>query len=213
MKVKDLMVENVVTIGAKVHVRAAAKLMNHHEIGCLVVVEDRKPIGIVTERDMLKRVLSTTRDPRALKVGDIMSKPVIVMEHEMNIGDAVKLMFDHGIKKLPVVKRGHLVGIVSLTDVISSPEMTKWLEKLSLEDTPGRIRKIITAHFGIKIDRRKRCQLPTEYARISISCQERDCPWWLEDECAIVELIRKISNFAQYTSDLTIVGSHFGETV
>ena len=196
LKVKCLMVENVITIGAEAPVREAVKLMNHHEIGSVVVVKDKKPIGIVTERDMLKRVLSTTRDLRALEVCDIMSKPLVVMEPEMNVGEAVKLMFEYKIKKLPVVKRGHLVGIVSLTDVINSPEMTRWLDKPSLEKAPRRIRKRINGHFGINRDQRKRCPLREEYARISINCLERNCPWWLEDECAILKLTREISIFA-----------------
>ena len=196
LKVKDVMVENVITIGAEVPVREAVKVMNRHEIGSLVVVKDKKPIGIVTERDMLKRVLSTSRDPRALEVCEIMSKPLVVMEPEMNIGDAVKLMFEHKIKKLPVVKREHLVGIVSLTDVINSPEMTRWLEKLSLEKAPRRIRKVINGHYGINRNQRKRCPLREEYERIAINCLERNCTWWLEDECAILKLTREISIFA-----------------
>ena len=196
LKVKDVMVEDVITIGAEVPVREAVKRMNRHEIGCLVVVKDRKPIGIVTERDMLKRVLLTNRDSRAVEVSEIMSKPLVVMEPKMNIGDAVKLMFEHKIKKLPVVQRGRLVGLVTLTDIINSPEMTKWLEKLPLEKTPRRMRKIIDVYFGPKRDQRKRCPLITE-GGLSISCQERDCMWWLEDECAILKLTRKISNVVQ----------------
>lgn len=196
LKVEDVMVGDVITIGAEAVVREAAKLMNRHEIGCLVVVKDRKPIGIVTERDMLKRVLSATRDPRAVEVSEIMSKPLVVMEPKMNVGDAVKLMFEHKIKKLPVVKRGHLVGLVTMTDIINSPEMIKWLEKIPLEKTPRRMRKIINAYFGSKRDQRKRCPLITEGV-LSISCQERNCMWWLEDECAILKLTRKVSKVVQ----------------
>jgi CBS domain-containing protein len=196
LKVKDIMVENVITIGAEVPVREAVKLMNRHEIGSLVVVKDKKPIGIVTERDMLKRVLSTTRDPRALEVCEIMSSPLVVMEPGMNIGDAVKLMFEHKIKKLPVVKREHLVGLVSLTDVISSPEITRWLEKVSLDKAPRRMQKIINSHFGINGDQRKRCKLLEEFGNISINCLERNCTWCLEGECEILKLTRAISIFA-----------------
>ena len=191
-QIKDVMVGDVITIGAEVAVRKAVRLMNRHEIGCLVVVEDRKPIGIVTERDMLKRVLSTSRDPRAVKVREIMSKPLVFMEPKMNIGDAVKLMFEHKIKKLPIVKKGHLVGLVTLTDIINSPEMIKWLDKIPLEETPRRLRKIIDIYFGRKTNQRKRCPLITE-GGLSIGCQERNCTWWLEDECAIIKLTRKIS--------------------
>jgi len=57
LKVKDVMVKNIVTIGARTSVKKAVELMNKHEIGCLIVVNNEKPVGIVTERDMLKRVL------------------------------------------------------------------------------------------------------------------------------------------------------------
>ncbi len=132
----------------------------------------------------------------SLKVKDIMVENVITIGAEVPVRDAVKLMFEHKIKKLPVVKRGHLVGIVSLTDVINSPEITRWLEKLSLEKAPRRIRKIINGHFGINRDQRKRCPLREEYARISINCLERNCTWLLEDECTILKLTREISIFA-----------------
>ena len=196
LKVKDVMVKNVITIGAEVPVRKAVKLMNRHEIGSLVVVKDKKPIGIVTERDMLKRVLSTTRDPRALEVCEIMSSPLVVMEPEMTIGDAIKLMFEHKIKKLPVVKREHLVGLVSLTDVIYSPEITRWLEKVSLDKAPRRMQKIINSHFGVNGDQRKRCKLLGEFVNTSINCLERNCKWCLEDECQILKLTKAISIFA-----------------
>jgi len=195
-QIKDVMVGDVITIGAEVAVRKAVRLMNRHEIGCLVVVEDRKPIGIVTERDMLKRVLSTSRDPRAVKVREIMSKPLVFMEPKMNIGDAVKLMFEHKIKKLPIVKKGHLVGLVTLTDIINSPEMIRWLDRISLEEAPRRLRKIIDVYFGRKTNQRKRCPLITD-GGFSIGCQERNCTWWLEDECAIIKLTRKISKVAR----------------
>ncbi|MDH5662906.1 MAG: CBS domain-containing protein, partial [Candidatus Bathyarchaeota archaeon] len=80
LKVKDIMVGEVVTIEANVTVRKAVRLMNNREIGCLVVVQNGKPTGIVTERDMLKRVLVASRDPRAVEVGEIMSKPLLFME-------------------------------------------------------------------------------------------------------------------------------------
>jgi len=196
LKVKDIMVGEVVTIEANVTVRKAVRLMNNHEIGCLVVVQDGKPTGIVTERDMLKRVLVASRDPRAVEVGEIMSKPLLFMKPEKEIEDAVKLMFKHKIKKLPVVENGRLVGLVTLTDLIRSPEVTKWLERFPLKKAPRRMKKVIDVYFDPMRRLRKRCPLITE-GGLSITCQERKCMWWLEDECAVLRLTKQLSEIVQ----------------
>jgi len=190
------MVGEVVTIGANISVREAVRLMNDHEIGCLVVVQDGKPTGIVTERDMLKRVLVATRDPRAVEVGEVMSKPLLFMEPEKEIEDAVKLMFKHKIKKLPVVENGCLVGLVTLTDLVGSPEVMKLLEEVSLNKTPRRMKKVIDVYFDPARRLRKRCPLITE-GGLSLSCQERKCMWWLEDECAVLKLTKQLSEMVK----------------
>jgi len=172
LKVKDIMVGEVITIEANVAVRKAVRLMNDREIGCLVVVQDGKPAGIVTERDMLKRVLVAGRDPRAVEVDEVMSKPLLFMEPEKEIEEAVKLMFKHKIKKLPVVENERLVGLVTLTDLIRSSEVNKWLEDLPLKKTPRRMKKVIDVYFDPKRRLRKRCPLITQ-GGLSISCQER----------------------------------------
>jgi CBS domain-containing protein len=196
LKVKDVMVGEVVTIEANVTVREAVRLMNDHEIGCLVVVQDGEPTGIVTERDMLKRVLVATRDPRAIEVREVMSKPLLSMEPEKEIEEAVKLMFKHKIKKLPVIENGRLVGLVTLTDLIRSPEVIKWLEEFPLKETPRRMQKVIDVYFDPARHLRKRCPLITE-GGLSISCQERKCMWWLEDECAVLTLTKQLSEMVK----------------
>lgn len=98
LKVKDIMVKEVVTVETNATVRKAVRLMNNREIGCLVVVKEGKPAGIVTERDMLKRVLVAGRDPRAVEVGEIMSKPLFSMKPGKRIEEAVKLMFRHAYR-------------------------------------------------------------------------------------------------------------------
>lgn len=190
------MVGEVVTVETNATVREAVRLMNDREIGCLVVVQGGKPTGIVTERDMLKRVLVATRDPRAVEVGEVMSKPLLSMEPEKEIEGAVKLMFKHRIKKLPVVENGRLVGLVTLTDLIRSPEVMKWLEGLPLKETPRRMKKVIDVYFDPKRHLRKRCPLITE-GGLSISCQERKCMWWMEDECAVLKLTRQLSEMVR----------------
>ena len=190
------MVGEVITIAANVAVRKAVRLMNDREIGCLVVVQDGKPTGIVTERDMLKRVLVAGRDPRAVEVAEVMSKPLLFMESEKEIEEAVKLMFKHKIKKLPIVENGRLVGLVTLTDLIRSSEVNKWLEDLPLKKTPRRMKKVIDVYFDPKKRLRKRCPLITQ-GGLSISCQERKCMWWMEDECAVLKLTKQLSEIVE----------------
>ncbi|KPV64372.1 MAG: Inosine-5'-monophosphate dehydrogenase [Candidatus Bathyarchaeota archaeon BA2] len=145
LNVEDVMVEEVVTVETEATVQEAVDLMNKHEIGCLVVVLKGKPVGIITERDLLKRVLAQSRDPEKIKVPEIMSAPLIVGKPEMKIENAVKLMFKSKIKKLPVVQKGRLVGIVTLTDLTRfQPPMIKILKKLSITELPPkRLKKVV----------------------------------------------------------------------
>ena len=127
LKVEDVMVEGVVSVSEKATVKEAAGLMNQHEIGCLVVVKDGKPVGIVTETDMVKRVILGSVDPEDIKVDEIMSRPLVVGNPQMDVDEASKLMRRRKIKKLPVVARGRLVGLVTTTDLVRSPEVMKMM--------------------------------------------------------------------------------------
>lgn len=143
LKLADVMVEDVITVEEKATTKKAAELMNEHEIGCLIVVKKGKPAGIVTERDMLKRILLESRDPEKIRVNEIMSKPLIVGKPQMDIEDAVKLMFKRNIKKLPVTDKNHLVGLVTLTDLVRSEQIVKMLKNLPSEETPKRMKKVV----------------------------------------------------------------------
>jgi len=114
------MVTNLITIDAGDTVKKAAELMDKNDIGCLIVVSYGNPIGIVTERDMLRRVLLQKRDLGKTKVGYIMSAPLITSSPETDIRDAVRLMNERRTKKLPVIEEGQLIGLISLTDIIRS---------------------------------------------------------------------------------------------
>jgi len=143
LKLEDIMVKDVTTVEEKATVENAVELMNKHEIGCLIVVKEGKPTGIVTERDMLKRLISEKRDPKKTRVNEIMSKPLIVGKPKMSIEDAVKLMFKRNIKKLPVADNDHLVGLVTLTDLVRSEQIIKILKKLPTKETPKRMTKVV----------------------------------------------------------------------
>jgi len=127
LKIEDVMVEDVVSVSENATVREAAELMSKHEIGCLVVVKKGKPVGIVTETDMVKRVILQPVDPAEIKVGEIMSAPLVAGDPQMDVDEASRIMQRRKIKKLPVVKNGRLVGLVTTTDIVRSPEVMKMM--------------------------------------------------------------------------------------
>jgi len=150
LEVEDVMVENVITIEEEATVREAVELMNKHEIGCLIAMRKGKPSGILTERDLLKRVLADSKDPEKTKVLEIMSKPLVVGKPHMDVEDAARLMFKMKIKKLPVVEKGRLLGLITLTDLVRvQPQMISILKKLSVKElTPKRIRKVVDYYIA-----------------------------------------------------------------
>ncbi len=191
LKLREIMVKNVVAVDTEATVKTAVDLMNKHEIGCLVAVEREKPLGIVTERDILKRVIPKLIDPEKTKVGAIMSKPLFVGKPQMTVGKAVKIMFKQKIKKLPVVENGRLVGLVTLTDVVRSPNIMRWLEKLPTRKAPKRMKKVIDTCLDPE-RLGKKCPLIVEHGYAK-RCREGECMWWLGDECVISKLSKQIS--------------------
>ena len=145
LKVEDVMVKEVMTIDEGATAKEAAEVMNKFEIGCLIAVRKGKAMGIVTERDLLKRVVAESREATKAKVKDVMSSPLVVVEPDMDLEEAVRLMFQMKIKKLPVVEDKRLVGLVSLTDIARfQPQMIKILKQLAARQTaPKSIKKVI----------------------------------------------------------------------
>jgi len=146
LKVEDVMVEGVVTVDADTSVMKAVKLMNENEIGCLIVTRRGRAVGIITERDLLKRVIAKSKNPKKIRVREIMTKPLIAGQPNMDLEEATKLMFKMKIKKLPVVEQhGRLLGLITLTDVARfQPQMIRILKKLSARTlAPKRMQKVV----------------------------------------------------------------------
>jgi CBS domain-containing protein len=145
LNVEDVMVKEVITIDEKSTVKEAAEVMNKFEIGCLIAIRKGKAVGIITERDLLKRVVADVRDPAGTKVKEVMTSPLVVVEPDIDLEEAVKLMFQMKIKKLPVVDGKRLVGLISLTDIARfQPQVIKILKQLATKrSAPKRLRKVI----------------------------------------------------------------------
>ncbi|HML03966.1 MAG TPA: CBS domain-containing protein [Candidatus Bathyarchaeia archaeon] len=125
MKVKELMVKNVITLRTDTSALEATKLLNKNKIGCLVVVRDDDIEGILTERDLLERVVEKGRNPKETKVSEIMTKDVIVGQPDMDINEATRIMIKNKVKKLPIMEKNHLVGIVTVTDIARATDIDK----------------------------------------------------------------------------------------
>lgn len=185
------MVEKVVTIAPKATIRQAAELMNLHEIGCVLVVDHEKPVGILTERDMLKRIICESRSSCTTKVIDTMTKPLVTASQETRAGDAAKLMFERNIKKLPVVENGRLVGLVTLTDLLRSPGVLDFLNKLVLDGASKRLKNAVNLYYDPNGLHRKTCPLNMKDG-FSTGCQNVKCMWWTDNECAVTKISRQL---------------------
>jgi len=117
VNIGKLMVKNVITLQKDASVHEAVKLLNKNKIGCIVVVDNSNIAGIVTERDLLERVLEKCRNPKETQISEIMTRNVITGTPDMDTLDATRLMFKLKVKKLPITEGNRLAGIVTLTDI------------------------------------------------------------------------------------------------
>ena len=139
------MVREVITLDENSTVREAAEIMNKFAIGSLIIVSKGKAVGIITERDILRRVVAEAKNAESTKVKEIMTTPLVVVEPSFDLEEAAKLMFQMKIKKLPVVDGKKLVGLVSLTDIARfQPQMIKLLKQLAArQKAPKSMKKVI----------------------------------------------------------------------
>jgi CBS domain-containing protein len=129
--VRDVMETDVKTVRPDSSVMEAIQKMNKFDVGSIVVVQERRPVGIITERDILRKILESGLDPVTVKARQIMSSPIITIREDSAIEEAAKIMTTKRIKKIPVVKDGKLIGIVTATDLVrSEPKMISLLEDL-----------------------------------------------------------------------------------
>ncbi len=121
MQVKEIM-NKAVTIKPDATIKEAADLMSKKNIGCLVVMDDKRIVGIITERDILSKVEAKGKHGDSVLVKEIMTEKVITTEPEVNIDDAAWLMAKNKIKKLPVIDNNELVGIITSTDIVKNSD-------------------------------------------------------------------------------------------
>lgn len=115
--VKDIMTKEVVTIETNKSVFEAAELMSSKGLGCLIVVIKAFPVGIITERDIVRRIVAKRSSPD-VKVTEVMTKTLITVDPDTSLKEAARVMSTNKIRRLPVLKQNKLVGIVVASDFV-----------------------------------------------------------------------------------------------
>ncbi len=115
--VKDIMTKEVITIETNKTVFEAAELMTTKSVGCLIVVIKAFPVGIITERDIVRRIVAKSASPD-LKVTEVMTKTLITVDPDTSLKEAARVMSTNKIRRLPVLKKNKLVGIVVASDFV-----------------------------------------------------------------------------------------------
>ncbi len=110
---------DVVTIAKDAHVLEAAKKMNEHHIGAVIVVDGQQVVGIFTERDILNRIVAAQRSAGETKVGEVMTSPMACCTRDTEVAECKAVMTERKIRHLPVVEDGKLYGMISAGDVLA----------------------------------------------------------------------------------------------
>ncbi len=115
--VKDVMINDLATLDISASIKDAAKLMDENNIGCIIVTKNQLPVGILTERDFVKRIAAKEK-PLSTVLEEVMSSPLIEIDPNETVWEAAQIMKINNIHKLPVKKDNQIVGIVTSTDLV-----------------------------------------------------------------------------------------------
>jgi len=147
--VRDIMTKEIVTIDEGETALEAATIMSQRGISSLIVVKDGAPIGIITERDFVKKVCAKQLEASAIKIGTLMSRIRTVADPDTPIQVAVQRMANRGIRRLPIIQEGKVVGIVTVTD------LARYLRTILLLESslsPSKTRGIWSASSNVDDD-------------------------------------------------------------
>lgn len=115
--VREIMTADPVTVAEQTPLTEVARLMRERDIGDIIVAEEDDVRGLVTDRDLVVRAIAEHRDPDSTPVGEVCSHDLVTCSPQDRIDEAVRLMREHAVRRLPVIEDGHLVGTLSLGDL------------------------------------------------------------------------------------------------
>jgi CBS domain-containing protein len=129
--VRDVMSKDVKVVRPDTTIKEVVATMNKFSIGSIIVVQGDRPVGIITERDILRRLVEPCLAPEALTARQIMTSPVFTISETANIEETAKLMARKNVKRLPVTDDDKLVGMITYTDIVAEvPTLLSILEEL-----------------------------------------------------------------------------------
>ena len=143
MLVKDVMSSPVITTEENAPANRVAELMDKHGLGCIIVTGKKgKPLGIITERDLVGRVLTRNVKPDTINAKDVMTSPLITIEPDETISEAARRMSRLNIRRLGVVYKGQLIGLLSSKDVLGvMPELIETIQERAFIESENRIQE------------------------------------------------------------------------
>jgi CBS domain-containing protein len=115
--VKDIMKTNVISIDSSKTIKEAASKMDESNVGCVIITKESSPIGILTERDFVKRVAAKNKELSS-PLSEVMSSPLTTINSDETIWEAAEKMKQNGIHKLPVLDNNKVSGIITTTDLV-----------------------------------------------------------------------------------------------
>lgn len=129
--VRDVMSKDARVVRPDTSVKEVVATMNKFNIGSIIVVQGDRPVGIITERDVLRRLVEPCLAPETLTARQIMTSPVLTINETASIEEAARIMARKKVKRLPVMNNDKLVGIITYTDIVSKvPTLLSILEEL-----------------------------------------------------------------------------------
>jgi signal-transduction protein with cAMP-binding, CBS, and nucleotidyltransferase domain len=142
LKAENVMTTKVAVMDESLSVKKAAEVMAQEDKSAIIVTVEGKAKGIVTERDILKRIVAEDKNAKNTKIKEIMSSPLVTIEPNTDLEEAARIMFEKRMKNLPVVYKNRLIGLLNLQDIcLFQPEILKLLRKTM--EPPKNIQKVL----------------------------------------------------------------------
>ena len=116
-QVKNYMQKNISTISTEESAVEASKTMLKEKVGYVITLNKGRPVGIVTERDLILKIMALDKNPKSVKISECMSSPLVSIDPDKSIEEAVEVMKEHGFRRLPVIKNGIIYGVFTAKDL------------------------------------------------------------------------------------------------
>jgi len=143
-KIMDIMTNKPVTAPKDMILKDAAALMEKEDVNSILIVEDDRPVGIITDEDIVRKCVAKGCDAKKLKIKDIASVELTTITPEKDVFEALTLMRDRSVRQLPVVNKGKIVGFLTLKAILKiQPDLIDlWIEKYEIRGDSDRMREL-----------------------------------------------------------------------